>query len=73
MFIPGLRQQILGVESIATNVAGMVVNSVIDIATNSQSPQEMVAFEVENDINAFEEYLRFAIFDAAGFNAFLWV
>jgi hypothetical protein len=70
LFNPGLRQQILGVEGIATNVAGMVVNSIIDIATSSQSPQEMVVFEVENDINAFEEYLRFAIFDAAGFDSY---
>ncbi|MFO0172527.1 MAG: hypothetical protein ACK51W_08595, partial [Aphanizomenon sp.] len=27
-------------------------------------------FEVENDINAFEEYLKFAIFNAASFESY---
>ncbi|MEH2024526.1 hypothetical protein [Nostoc sp.] len=34
------------------------------------SPQDDVTFEVENDINAFEEYLRAAIFEAAGFESY---
>ncbi|MDB9307862.1 hypothetical protein PN471_04220 [Aphanizomenon sp. CS-733/32] len=34
------------------------------------SEQQAVIFEVENDINAFAEYLRFAIFNAAGFESY---
>ncbi len=37
---------------------------------NSDSPQNEVIFEVETDINAFEEYLRSAIFEAAGFESY---
>lgn len=34
------------------------------------SPRDSVIFEVQNDINAFEEYLRYAIFEAAGFESY---
>jgi hypothetical protein len=39
-------------------------------AINIDSEQKSVIFEVENDINAFEEYLRAAIFQAAGFESY---
>ncbi|MDV3002046.1 MAG: hypothetical protein N5P05_003652 [Chroococcopsis gigantea SAG 12.99] len=38
--------------------------------SNSDSPQNGLIFEVETDINAFEEYLRSAIFEAAGFESY---
>jgi hypothetical protein len=70
LFSPELRQQILGVTDVATQVAGVATQVVIDAASNIQSPQDYVVFEVENDIKAFEEYLRSAIFDAAGFESY---
>ncbi|HEY9631576.1 MAG TPA: dynamin family protein [Coleofasciculaceae cyanobacterium] len=70
LFSPELRQQILGVTGVATQIAGVATQVVIDTASNLQPPQESVVFEVENDIKAFEEYLRFAIFDAAGFESY---
>lgn len=63
IFSPELRQKILGLTGVATQV-------VIDVADNLKSPQETVVFEVENDIKAFEEYLCSAIFDAAGFESY---
>jgi len=70
LFAPELRQQILGVKGIAGQVAGIATNVVIDAVKELKSPQESVSFEVENDINALEEYLRSAIFDAAGFESY---
>jgi hypothetical protein len=70
LFAPELRQQILGVTGIAGQVAGVATQVVIDAVNDLKSPQETVIFEVENDINALEEYLRSAIFDAAGFESY---
>jgi hypothetical protein len=63
LFNSELRQQVIGVVETPETVP---VN-VYDALTN---PQQAVIFEVENDINAFEEYLRFAIFNAAGFESY---
>lgn len=70
LFDPELRQEILGVTGIAGQVAGVATQVVIDVVNDLKSPQETVIFEVENDINALEEYLRSAIFDAAGFESY---
>ncbi|MBD2206768.1 dynamin family protein [Calothrix sp. FACHB-1219] len=56
------RQQVLGVKEVPA--------AIINIVSELQSPQNDVIFEVENDINAFEEYLRAAIFEAAGFESY---
>ena len=63
LFNSEIRQQVLGVTGIATQIAGYVYQDI-------KSPEESVVFEVENDINAFEEYLRYAIFSAAGFESY---
>ncbi|WP_414550160.1 hypothetical protein [Anabaena sp. CCY 0017] len=63
LFNPEVRQQVLGVTGVATQIA-------IDVGSEFIPPQQAVTFEVENDINAFEEYLRYAIFDAAGFESY---
>ena len=74
LFDPNLRQQVLGVTEIAKNVIGMTVDTVgvnwIDLADQLTPPREVVTFEVTNDINAFEEYLRNGIFEAAGFESY---
>jgi Dynamin family len=70
LFAPELRQQILGVTGIAGQVAGVATQVVIGAFNDLKSSQETVIFEVENDINALEEYLRSAIFDAAGFESY---
>lgn len=74
LFDPNLRQQVLGVTEIAKNVIGMTVDTVgvnwIDLADQLTPPREVVTFEVTNDINAFEEYLRHGIFEAAGFESY---
>jgi len=74
LFNPNLRQQVLGVTEIAKNVIGMTVDTVgvnwIDLADQLTPPREVVTFEVTNDINAFEEYLRNGIFEAAGFESY---
>jgi len=59
LFNSQTRQQVLGVKEVA-----------IDVFDELKLPQKSVMFEVENDINAFEEYLRFAIFDASGFESY---
>ncbi|MEA5536607.1 dynamin family protein [Crocosphaera sp. XPORK-15E] len=66
LFNRDLRQQVLGV----TEVIGMTIDKVIDLADQLTPPREIVIFEVTNDINAFEEYLRNGIFEAAGFEAY---
>ncbi|WP_414529232.1 dynamin family protein [Nodularia chucula] len=59
LFNRDIRQQVLGVETPRET-------SVKDL----DIPQASVSFEVENDINALEAYLRYAIFDAAGFESY---
>jgi hypothetical protein len=61
LFNPETRQEVLGVTEVAASK---------DVLTDSIVPQESVTFEVESDINAFEEYLCAAIFDAASFESY---
>lgn len=70
LFNPVLRQQILGVAEIVTHVAEAASQKIDEAAESQRSSQESVIFEVENDISALEEYLRSAIFDAAGFESY---
>jgi len=56
------RQQVLGITGVAV--------SNINAASEFKALQDDVIFEVENDINAFEEYLCAAIFEAAGFESY---
>jgi hypothetical protein len=70
LFNPELRQQVLGVAGVATQIAGLATQIVVEVSTGLTSSQDSVAFEVENDINAFEEYLRYAIFGASGFESY---
>ena len=57
-----VRQQVLGITGTVTGIATAAINNEI--------PQQAVIFEVENDLNAFEEYLKFAIFNAAIFESY---
>jgi hypothetical protein len=70
LFNPDLRQQVLGVAGVATQIPGVATQIVVDVSKSLTSSQDSVAFEVENDINAFEEYLRYAIFGASGFESY---
>jgi GTPase Era involved in 16S rRNA processing len=70
LFNPKVRQEVLGVTGIATPTGEVSKEVASDTANNLPTPQDSVVFEVENDINAFEEYLRSAIFDAAGFESY---
>ena len=70
LFNPDLRQQVLGVAGVATQISGVATQIVVDVSKGLTSSQDSVAFEVENDINAFEEYLRYAIFGASGFESY---
>lgn len=70
IFNPELRQQILGITAVAGHIAGVATQVMVDAANNLRTSQETVVFEIENDINAFEEYLRSAIFEAAGFESY---
>jgi hypothetical protein len=70
LFNPDLRQQVLGVAGVATQIAGVATQIVVDVSKDLVSSQDSVVFEVENDINAFEEYLRYAIFGASGFESY---
>jgi GTPase Era involved in 16S rRNA processing len=75
LFNPELRQQVLGVREVATQIYGVVEQIVVDVSNELKSPQEReeaeaVVSEVKHDIYAFEEYLRYAIFDAAGFESY---
>ena len=63
IFNPILRQTILGVSEV-------IHSGLKQVNDESLSPQQSVSFEVENDINAFVEYLRYAIFEAAGFESY---
>ncbi|MEG5161426.1 dynamin family protein [Microcoleus sp. AT3-A2] len=71
LFNSEIRQQVLGVTGIATQIAGVAAQIVGDFSNDIKSPQEeAVVFEVGNDIIAFEEYLVYAIFSAAGFESY---
>ncbi|HSF72564.1 MAG TPA: Dynamin family protein, partial [Microcoleus sp.] len=71
LFNSEIRQQVLGVTGIATQIAGVAAQIVGDFSNDIKSPQEeAVVFEVGNDISAFEEYLVYAIFSAAGFESY---
>jgi len=71
LFNSEIRQQVLGVTGIATQIAGVAAQIVGDFSKDIKSPQEeSVVFEVGNDISAFEEYLVYAIFSAAGFESY---
>jgi hypothetical protein len=70
LFNPEIRQQVLGVTGIAKPIIGTTTDILIDLTNELISPRDLVIFEVQNDINAFEEYLRFAIFEAAGFESY---
>lgn len=70
LFSSNLRQQVLGVTEIASEVIGINIDKVIDLADELTPPREVVTFEVTHDINAFEEYLRNGIFEAAGFESY---
>ena len=70
LFNLDLRQQVLGVAGVATQISGVATQIVVDVSKGLTSSQDSVAFEVENDINAFEEYLRYAIFGASGFESY---
>ncbi|MEG4840116.1 hypothetical protein [Microcoleus sp. B9-D4] len=71
LFNSEIRQQVLGVTGIATQIAGVAAQIVGDFSNDIKSPQEeAVVFEVGNDISAFEEYLIYAIFSAAGFESY---
>jgi hypothetical protein len=70
LYNPETRRQVLGVTGVVAPIINVAIQSAIDVATSFKSPQDDVIFEVENDINAFEEYLRAAIFEAAGFESY---
>ncbi|MEG5039566.1 MULTISPECIES: dynamin family protein [unclassified Microcoleus] len=70
LFNAELRQQVLGVAGVATQIAGVATQIVVDVSKDLISAPDSVVFEVENDINAFEEYLRYAIFGASGFESY---
>lgn len=70
LFDPQLRQNILGIETTINKNSEKESKRNVDINDKTNSPQDAVVFEVENDINAFEEYLQLAIFDAAGFRSY---
>ncbi len=64
LFKPQTRQQVLGITEPRKQ------QIIIDVYDDLKSPQSAVVFEINNDINAFEEYLHYAIFDAAGFESY---
>lgn len=64
------RQEILGITGVAAPMINFATQMAIDVVQEFKSPEEYVLFEVENDINALEEYLRAAIFEAAGFESY---
>lgn len=70
LFNTEIRQQVLGVTGIASQVVGIAIDKAISLADELTPPREAVIFEVSNDINAFEEYLRYGIFEAAGFESY---
>lgn len=67
LFNSKLRHEILGVTAAVIGLDEHIVENNKD---DLKTAQEAVISEVENDINAFEEYLRFAIFEAAGFEPY---
>ncbi|NJN13323.1 MAG: hypothetical protein HC815_37575 [Richelia sp. RM1_1_1] len=67
LFNSKLRHEILGVTAAVIGLEEHIVENNND---DLKTAQEAVISEVENDISAFEEYLRFAIFEAAGFEPY---
>ena len=63
LFDPEQRQAILGINEVITS-------GLKRLNDEFQTPQEAVSFEIENDLDAFAEYLRCAIFEAAGFKSY---
>ncbi|MBN3879508.1 MULTISPECIES: dynamin family protein [unclassified Nostoc] len=70
LYNPEIRQQVLGVTGVAAPIINIATQIAIDVSSKFPSSQDDVMFEVENDINAFEEYLRAAIFEASGFESY---
>ena len=70
LFNPELRQTILGITDVAEQIAQVGSKAISDVEKELKTPQDQVVFEITNDINAFEEYLQFAIFEAAGFESY---
>ncbi|HAO10408.1 MAG TPA: Dynamin family protein [Planktothrix sp. UBA8407] len=75
LFNSELRQQVLGLREVGTQISEVVKQRVVDVSKEPEfSPEteeaEAIVFEVKHDINALEEYLRYAIFDAAGFESY---
>ncbi|MDB9495092.1 dynamin family protein [Spirulina major CS-329] len=57
------RKRVLGSPTVSEDLS-------VKMPNQDATPQEIVSFEVESDIMAFAEYLRRAIFDAAGFESY---
>jgi len=70
LYNPEVRKKVLGITGVAAPFINFATQIAIDVSSEIKPHQQDVVFEVENDINAFEEYLRAAIFDAAGFESF---
>jgi hypothetical protein len=70
LYNPEIRQQILGIKGIVAPIINVGTQIAIDVSSEFKYPQDDVIFEVDNDINAFEEYLRAGIFEAAGFESY---
>jgi hypothetical protein len=65
-----VRQKVLGITGVIAPALDVATQIAIDVSNEFRDPQEDVVFEVENDINAFENYLCAAIFEAAGFEQY---
>jgi GTPase Era involved in 16S rRNA processing len=72
LFDPKLRQEILEVADVVDKITGVAAQMVTELVSRTRTDQESVMLEVVNDLNALEEYLKFAIFDAAGFEAYYY-
>lgn len=70
LFSPELRLEVLGIKEVAKQFSRVAAQVISDTVDSLISAEESVVFEVENDIKALDEYLRSAIFDAAGFESF---
>ena len=53
-------------------ITGVAAQMVTELVSRTRTDQESVMLEVVNDLNALEEYLKFAIFDASGFEAYYY-
>jgi GTPase Era involved in 16S rRNA processing len=72
LFDSKLRQEILEVAGVVDKITGVAAQMVTELVSSTRTDQESVTLEVVNDLNALEEYLKFAIFDAAGFEAYYY-